>query len=119
MNLLIGLFYRDGGNWKRGMQLVLEGELGREQMEAVSNACDDNLFIPEAVGLPHPMDDTAGFPDEDDHPWVGLCTLEVTDLPVSLKEVNAREFHQNMLNWKGRWMEYRWPRKTGLPYNRW
>ena len=70
MNTRFDYVYRDAANYKTDYSFVFEGELSEDQIEKFIEACDDDLFIPRALGLPGGfLIDDPGYDAEFDHYW--------------------------------------------------
>jgi len=70
MNTKFSFMYRDAGNYKTFYSFVFEGEITPEQVNRFEDLCDDEMFIPRALGLPGgvlPGED--GYDDALDHYW--------------------------------------------------
>lgn len=51
MNTLFSYMYRDGANYKTFHGFVFEGEILQEQINRFVDLCNDEMFIPRALGL--------------------------------------------------------------------
>lgn len=70
MNTKFSYMYRDAGNYKTFYDVVFEGEISSEQIRRFEDSCDDEMFIPRALGLSGgvlPGED--GYDDLLDHYW--------------------------------------------------
>lgn len=70
MNTRFDYMYRDAANYKEHYEIVLEGMLLNSQIQAFVNACNDECFIPRAIGLPGgAFEGEDGYDAELDHYW--------------------------------------------------
>lgn len=76
MNTKFSYLYRDASNYKQSQSVVVEGELSKEQIEQIYEACDGEYFIPAQVGLPEIRFDEI---TEDDHCWFEIGDIELTE----------------------------------------
>ena len=62
--------YRDAANYKDFYDFVFEGEITKEQLSRFGNMCDDETFIPRALGLSGGVfAGEDGYDSELDHYW--------------------------------------------------
>mgnify|MGYP006924871626 CR=1 FL=1 len=67
-NTMIKYLYRDGANYKKNNQFVLDGVLTDKQIQEILGCLDEGMyFIPAQVGLPEKRFDK--FSDDIDHVW--------------------------------------------------
>lgn len=92
LNTKFEYMYRDAANYKDDYSIVLDGVLSDDQIIAVLDACDNEFFLPRAIGLPGGllMDDPKYDP-EFDHYW---CEHDFEDSFIVVEEeptkINAR-----------------------------
>lgn len=70
MNTKFSYMYRDAGNYKTFHAFVFEGEISPEQINRFVDLCDDEMFIPRALGLSGGvLKGEDGYDDLLDHYW--------------------------------------------------
>lgn len=70
MNTKFSYMYRDAGNYKTFYSCVFEGEISPEQIKRFVDLCDDEMFIPRALGLSGGvLKGEDGYDDLLDHYW--------------------------------------------------
>lgn len=70
MNTKFSYMYRDGANYKSFYDFVFEGEITEAQLERFEEVCEDEEFIPRAMGLSGGMfPGERGYDAEFDHYW--------------------------------------------------
>lgn len=74
--------YRDAGNWKQYLEVVVRGTLTENQVSDIFRACrDEGYFIPGDVGFPETRFEHVSL--EEDHIWFELTGIEPTMEEVS------------------------------------
>lgn len=84
MNTRFSYMYRDAANYKDFYEFVFEGTLSDAQIQAFVDACNDEYFLPRAIGLPGGVfEGDDGYDSELDHYW---CEHDFED---SFERVNV------------------------------
>lgn len=85
MNTQFSYMYRDSANYKSFYEFVFEGEISDAQILRFVKLCDDEYFIPRAIGLPGGVfEGEDGYDAELDHYW---CEH---DFEASFQRVNNK-----------------------------
>ena len=100
MNTRISYIYRDGNNYKQGIELVVPGEIDKD---FILDCCDEGeFFIPDQVGLPELQGQMINFPNDADHVWHELEDIELTD-DAADTEIAAEDIERRFEEAKGNW----------------
>ena len=106
MNTAISYMYRDGSNYKRHGQHVVEGELTLEQIQPFLDG-DGMDFIAHQVGLPALQleweDEHYTFPTDDDHVWSEITDIEPTEDEPTIAGLTAADILMRFQVIKGNW----------------
>lgn len=92
VNTVVEYLYRDADNYKKRHNVVIIGEMTKEQETAIEQCLDDGgYFVPSMVGLP---DERFGAETMADHPWFEWVGAEATagkpTLRITAEELVAR-----------------------------
>lgn len=110
-NTNVSYMYRDAGNWKAHESVVVAGHLDMDDLLAC--CFTKEFFIPSQVGLTDLQDKMEGFPNDLDHVWHELSSVEGTDEPPTI-EATAGELLNRFQVAKDHWKVSETMQQLGL-----
>ena len=109
MNSIIEYLYRDASNNKVWNTYIVAGLLTEEEFAQMRSCCEDQeLFIPEAVGMTTKTFEDLGysFSEQDDGAFFELCSMEETQIEALENALSKEQLMENFRRMKGKWAEY-------------